>query len=199
MNIIVTGFEPFLDNEINPTLEVLKLLPKNIEGHNIITVRLPVLYDQCFDVLKPYIIKYNPGIIINLGLAAKRNNICLERVAINMSHSTHKDNAGVVKIDETIIKDGENAYFSKLPIRKILYKIGEKGIPVEISNTAGLYVCNNVMYHVLHYINSNNLNIKAGFIHVPFMDSQVQNKLENSLPIDTILEAVLDSIKASIE
>ena len=61
MNIIVTGFEPFLDNEINPTLEVLKLLPKNIEGHNIITVRLPVLYDQCFDVLKPYIIKYNPG------------------------------------------------------------------------------------------------------------------------------------------
>jgi pyroglutamyl-peptidase len=86
LNIIVTGFEPFLDNEINPTLEVLGLLPKSIYGNNIITVKLPVEYDRCFEVLLPYIKKYEPGIIINLGLAPRRKNICLERVAININN-----------------------------------------------------------------------------------------------------------------
>lgn len=198
MNIIVTGFEPFLDNDVNPTLEVLELLPKKILGNDIITVKLPVLYDQCFEVLKTYIDKYEPGIIINLGLAAKRKNICLERVALNISDSIHEDNSGVIKIDETIIENGENAYFSTLPLRKIYDSINNKGIPVEISNTAGLYICNNLMYHVLHYINNNDLDTKAGFIHVPFMDEQVESKLNNSLPLVIILQGIIDSIKATL-
>ena len=198
MNIIVTGFEPFLDNDINPTLEVLELLPISIKGNPIITVKLPVEYDQCFDVLKPYIDKYKPGIIINLGLAPRRKNICLERVALNISNSNFGDNLGVIKIDESIIENGKNAYFSKLPLRKIYNIMNKKGIPVEISNTAGLYICNNIMYHVLHYIDINNLDIKAGFIHVPFMDTQVSDELENSLPLVTILEGVIDAIKGTL-
>jgi len=199
LNIIVTGFEPFLDNDVNPTLEVLKLLPKSIKGHNLITIKLPVLYDQCFEVLKPYIDKYKPGVIINLGLAPRRKNICLERVALNISNSTYGDNNGVIKIDEMIMENGENAYFSKLPLRKLFNTINKKGIPVEISNTAGLYICNNLMYHVLHYINFNKLDIKAGFIHVPFMDKQVKSKLDNSLPLNIILEGIIDSIKGTIQ
>ncbi len=198
MNIIVTGFEPFLNNDINPTLEVLELLPKSIKGNDIITVKLPVLYDQCFEVLKPYIEKYKPGIIINLGLAANRKNICLERVALNVSNSNHEDNAGIMRIDETIVINAKNAYFSKLPLRKIYNTLNKKGIPVEISNTAGLYICNNLMYHVLHYININNLDTKAGFIHVPLMEEQVKSKLDNSLPLVTILEGVIDSIKGTL-
>jgi pyroglutamyl-peptidase len=198
LNIIVTGFEPFLDNDINPTLEVLELLPKSIKGNNIITVKLPVVYDQCFTVLKPYIDKYKPGVIINLGLAPRRKNISLERVALNVNSSTHGDNSGVVKIDESIILNGKNAYFSKLPLREIYNVLNKKGISVEISNTAGLYICNNIMYHVLHYIDINNLNTKAGFIHVPFMDKQVKNKLDNSLPLVTMLEGVIDAIKQTL-
>lgn len=198
MNIIVTGFEPFLDNDINPTLEVLELLPKSIKGNSIITVKLPVVYNQCFTVLKPYIDKYKPGVIINLGLAPRRKNISLERVALNINSSTHGDNTGIVKIDESILKKGKNAYFSKLPLREIYNVLNKKGIPVEISNTAGLYICNNIMYHVLHYIDINNLNTKAGFIHVPFMDKQVKNELENSLPLVTMLEGVIDAIKQTI-
>ena len=198
MNIIVTGFVPFLDNELNPTSEVLELLPKSIKGNEIITVLLPVEYDQCFQVLKPYIDKYKPGIIINLGLAPKRKNISLERVALNISNSEYSDNKGIIKIDESIIENGENAYFSKLPLRKILNILVKKGIPVEISNTAGLYICNNLMYHVLHYIESNKLETKAGFVHVPFMDKQVKDKLENSLPLVTILEGIIDVIKGTL-
>ena len=198
MNIIVTGFVPFLDNELNPTSEVLELLPKSIKGNEIITVLLPVEYDQCFQVLKPYIDKYKPGIIINLGLAPKRKNISLERVALNISNSEYSDNKGIIKIDESIIENGENAYFSKLPLRKILNILVKKGIPVEISNTAGLYICNNLMYHVLHYIESIKLETKAGFVHVPFMDKQVKDKLENSLPLVTILEGIIDVIKGTL-
>ncbi len=198
LNIIVTGFEPFLDNSINPTLEVLELLPKSIKGNEIITLKLPVEYDKCFDLLKPYIDKYEPGIILNLGLAPKRKYISLERVAINVNSSNNEDNLGVKKVDDCIIENGENAYFSKLPLRKILNILDRKGIPVEISNTAGLYVCNNIMYNVLHYINTNKLDIKAGFIHVPLMDKQVKNRSQNSLPLVTILESVIDAIKATL-
>ena len=198
MNIIVTGFEPFLGNEINPTLEVLELLPKSIKGNNIVTVKLPVVYDQCFAVLKPYIKKYKPGLILNLGLAPRRKHISLERVALNVSNSIHKDNIGVIKTDESIIEYGKNAYFSKLPLRKIYNILDKKGIPVEISNTAGLYICNNIMYHVLHYIDINKLNTNAGFIHVPFMDKQIKDESINSLPLVTILEGVIDAIKATL-
>lgn len=198
MNIIITGFEPFLDNEINPTLEVLELLPKSIKGNDIITLKLPVLYDDTFKVLKPYIDKYEPGIIINLGLASGRKNICLERVALNVSDSAYGDNSGVIKIDEKIIENGKNAYFSNLPLRKIFNTINKKGIPAEISNTAGLYVCNNLMYHVLHYLEINNLDTKAGFIHVPLMDTQKKSASDHSLPLVTILEGVIDSIKGTL-
>lgn len=198
MNIIVTGFEPFLDNEINPTMEVIGLLPKSILGNDIITVKIPVEYDLCFDVLKPFIDKYNPGIIVNLGLAANRKNICLERIALNISSSKFGDNLGVIKTDEIILQDGLNAYFSTLPLRKTYDILKRKSIPVEISNTAGLYVCNNLMYHVLHYININSLNTKAGFIHVPFMDRQVKDDSVCSLPLVTILEGVIDTIKATL-
>jgi len=183
---------------MNPTLEVLELLPKSIKGHKVVTVKLPVDYNQCFTVLKPYIDKYKPGIILNLGLAPRRKSISLERVALNVSDSIHKDNSGVIKTDESIIHNGKNAYFSKLPLRKIYKVLNKKRIPVEISNTAGLYICNNIMYHVLHYIDINKLDIKAGFIHVPFMDEQVKDKSVNSLPLVTILEGIIDAIKATL-
>lgn len=198
MNIIVTGFEPFLDNKINPTLEVLSLLPKSIYGNEIIKVKLPVVYDECFDVLKPYIDKYEPGIILNLGLAPGRSKISLERVAINQNSSSHGDNSGNIIFDKPIIEDGKNAYFSMLPLRKIEKILNRKDVPVEVSNTAGLYICNNIMYHVLHYIEVNELKTKAGFIHVPFMDNQVSGRGTKSLPLVIILEGIIDAIKATL-
>lgn len=195
MKIIVTGFEPFLDNTENPSSEILELLPKSIYGNEIITIKLPVIYDECFDILKLEIMKHKPDVIINIGLAAGRKAISIERVALNINDSVHPDNLGNIFKDKKIIEKGEAAYFSKLPIRKIYEKLKEKNIPVEISNTAGLFICNNLMYHVLNYIDKNNLDIIAGFIHVPLMTEQVENLSVNSLPLVIILEGIIDVIK----
>lgn len=196
MKIIVTGFGRFLDNEHNPTKEVLKVLPKTINGSDIYPIELPVIFDECFDYLRPYIEDIKPDVIIELGLASGRTAINLERVALNVKDTSGPDNIGYKPKDEVIKEDGKNAYFTTLPIREIEEKLKEKQVPVKISNTAGLYVCNNIMYHVAYYVDQNNLNVKSGFIHVPKSNEmKPKNKKVFSLPQSTINEAVIDIIK----
>jgi len=199
LKIIITGFGSFLDNDENPTREILRLLPASIYGNEIMKIELPVVFDKSFEELLPIIKAEDPDVIINLGLAGGRKSICLERVAINVSDTMFKDNLGNSPRDKKIKTNGENAYFSTLPIRGILDRIKAKKTPVIISNSAGTYVCNNLMYHVLHYIKENKLSIKAGFIHVPYMSEQVSSKDDFSLELNTILEAIIDAIKACIE
>ena len=198
MNILITGFEAFLKNEKNPTEEIIKLLPSSIYGNQITKIILPVVYDECFDKLLPIIQEIKPDVIINLGLAGGRKAISLERIAININDSLHQDNKGNIILDCTIDNLGDKAYFSTLPIKQIMENIQAKNIPVEISNSAGTYVCNNLMYHVLRYISYHKLSIKAGFIHVPFMSEQVNKSEGTSLPLDVILEGVIDSIKTCL-
>jgi len=195
MKIMVTGFGRFLDNENNPTKEVLKLLPKSIQGNSIECVELPVIFDECFDYLRPIIDEQKPNVIIMLGLAGGRTAINPERVALNINDAAQPDNIGYKPLDEIIIPNGKNAYFSTLPLREIEEKLTKKSIPVKISNSAGLYVCNNIMYHVLHYIDQHDLNAKAGFIHIPYMDEDKPNEEVFSLPLTTLVEAVIDIIK----
>lgn len=195
MKIMVTGFGRFLKNENNPTKEVLKLLPKSIYGNPILSVELPVIFNECFDYLKPYIDDFKPDAIIMLGLAGGRNAITPERIAINMNDSSLPDNIGYKPVDQEIIPGGPIAYYSTLKLRMIEAKLQGKSIPVSISNSAGLYVCNNIMYQVLNYIDHNDLKIQAGFVHVPYMDEDKPNETVFSLPLDVILEAVIDIIK----
>ncbi len=198
MKILVTGFGSFLNNSENSSIEILKLLPKRIYGHEIITVELPVVYDECFEVLRPFIEKHHPDIILNLGLATGRKAISLERVAINLNDSLSEDNNGNIFIDRPIIKTSNNAYFSTLPLKKIAKRMTSKNVPVEISLTAGSYVCNNLMYHVLHYLDENNLMTKAGFVHLPDMRETTPVENKNALKLDIMLEGVIDVIKASM-
>lgn len=196
MNIVVTGFEAFHTNGENPTEEVVKLLPRSIRGHKLYPLLLPVLYKESFDKFIELIKDIDVDVIIHLGLAGGREGITPERIAVNLNDASIKDNNGVILRDKKIIEDGENAYFSTLPIKQIVSKLKEKHIDAYISNSAGLYVCNDLMYRTLHYINKNNLNIKAGFIHVPFMDEQ-DSKGKYSMPLPSILEGVIDAIKLS--
>jgi len=195
MKVIVTGFGRFLENEFNPTKEVLKALPKTIGDTEIYPIELPVIFDECFEILKPFIDSIKPDVIIELGLAGGRTAITPERVALNVKDARSPDNIGYQPKDEVIIVNGKNAYFSTLPLRDIVQSLKEKNIPVSISNSAGLYVCNNIMYYVSHYIDQNQFNIKSGFIHVPYSDEFKPNKEVFSLPQLTINEAVIDIIK----
>lgn len=199
MKILVTGFGAFSTNDINPTEEILALLPQSIRGNEIVTVVLPVIFDECFEVLKPLIDKEKPGIIINLGLAAGRTAITPERVAINVKDSRVADNNGNTPFDETIVIDGDFALQSTLPLRRIESILKRKHLPVSISNSAGLYVCNNIMYHTLNYIKENNLEVQAGFIHIPLMSEQVKpDETRFNMPLYDILEGIIDSIKTML-
>lgn len=195
MKILVTGFGKFLDNETNPTREVINHLPNKIGNKEIYTVELPVVFDECFDYLKTYICEIKPDVIMMLGLAGGRFAITPERVAINMKDASGPDNNGYQPKDELIILKGNDAYFSSLPLRKIETILKKEHIPVSISNSAGLYVCNNIMYHVLNYINNHNLDCKAGFIHVPYMDSDKPKEEAFSLPYDDIYKAITKIIE----
>lgn len=195
MKIMVTGFEPFLDNELNPTKDIIELLPPSIHGNEVVKILLPVVFDKSFEILKGYIDTVKPDILINLGLAAGRTAVTPERIAINMDHSLSPDNEGNKPSHNKINEMGKNAYFTSFDLDKIITRLQSKGIPVSISNSAGTYVCNNLMYHALEYIDQNQLEVIYGFVHVPLMDKQNSDREKFSLPLDTLLEAVIDIIK----
>ncbi|MCF6410159.1 pyroglutamyl-peptidase I [Pseudalkalibacillus salsuginis] len=189
--LLLTGFEPFLDHGVNPTELIVKALDgKMIGDYQVIGRVLPVEFGRSADVLLGFIQKLGPDAIISLGLAAGRDKITPERVAINVNDGV-ADNKGRVPVDEPIVKDGPDAYFSTLPIRQMVNALLENGIPAMISNSAGTYLCNNVMYSVRHYIEVSGKSIPAGFIHVPAsFELSVKNYELSGWPLETIRYAV---------
>lgn len=176
MKILVTGFEPFGGEAINPSLEVLKRLPKKIKDFEVITQQLPVVFKKSLEVLYATIEREKPDVVLCVGQAGGRKEITVERVGINVDDARIPDNEGNQPIDEKIFEDGENAYFAKLPIKAMVEAMKNKGIPAMVSNSAGTYVCNHLMYGLLYYIHKNNLNLQGGFVHIPFITEQVKDK-----------------------
>lgn len=165
--LLVTGFEPFLDFPINPTEEVVNALNgKTIAGYEVIGKILPVDFQESAKQCLMHLDEYQPDVVISLGLAGGRNKMTPERIAINCRDGA-VDNRGVKLQDSPIEEDGPAGYFSTLPIREFVNAAIEKSFPAAISNTAGTYLCNNVMYSVLHKINEESLPTLAGFIHIP--------------------------------
>ena len=199
MKILITGFEPFNKEKINPSWEAVNSLPDSIDGNEIIKLNLPTVFKKSSEILLKNISSINPNIVICVGQAGGRYEISLERVAINIDDARIKDNEGNQPIDEVIFNDGENAYFSTLPIKKIKDELNKIPIPAAISNTAGTFVCNHIMYSLLYYVNKNNLNIKGGFIHVPYIVEQILDKPNTGyMPKEMIVNALEIIIKTTV-
>lgn len=165
--LLLTGFEPFLGNPINPTEMIVKELHHKIIGeYQIESVLLPVDFDKGPEILISSINETNPNAVISLGLAAGRSKITPERIAVNCRDG-EPDNNGKSLVDSPIYENGADGYFSTLPIRSMVQNLNDKGYPAEISNSAGTYLCNNVMYVILHELKKKNIQIPAGFIHIP--------------------------------
>ncbi|MFW5838564.1 MAG: pyroglutamyl-peptidase I [Bacillota bacterium] len=201
--VIITAFEPFNKDDENPTEHVIAELPDFLYDTRIIKVTLPVIYQAAFDQLLPYIEEYNPALILMLGLAAGRSHISIERVAINVNHSKTPDNLGNIKHHEVIDENGPDGLFTTLPLSDIMKRMHKHKLPVTISNSAGTYVCNNLMYNVLYYIKKLNLDTKAGFIHVPYLPHQAYNKsnmpmMERRYMVETVT-AIIDVLLNPIE
>lgn len=200
MKILITAFDPFGGECINPALEGVMSLPDNILGNEIIKKEIPTVFNKSLKVIEESIEENNPDIIICIGQAMGRSSITPERVAINVNDALILDNEKNQPIDERIFEDGDNAYFSNLPIKAITKALQEAGIPSTISNSAGTFVCNHVMYGVLYLINKKYKDKKGGFIHIPALPSQVVNKPNYpSMSLEHIVEGLKLAIKVCIE
>lgn len=170
--ILVTGFEPFGGETINPSWEVVKQLEGMIiDDCRVVTRQLPCVFGESLTVLNAAIDELNPAVVIAVGQAGGRVDITVERVGINVDDARIPDNRGQQPIDVAIVPDGPAAWFSSLPIKAMVAAMREKGIPASVSQTAGTFVCNHVMYGLLHKIGEN-AEMKGGFIHIPYLPEQ---------------------------
>ncbi|QAT40931.1 pyroglutamyl-peptidase I [Clostridium sp. JN-9] len=198
MKILVTGFDPFGGDKVNPAFEAVKLLPGTIAGAEVIKIEIPTVYGKSGEAVEEGIKKYRPDVVLCIGQAGGRSTITVERVAINLAEARIEDNEGNQPIDKPLEKDGENAYFATIPVKAMVNNIRKHGIPANISYTAGTFVCNSVMYDLLYMINKKYPEIKGGFIHVPFAPEQVVDRPDGtaSLPVEITAKALEYAIEA---
>ena len=176
MKILLTGFDPFDREKVNPAFEAVKLLPDTIAGAQIVKLEVPTQFVRAGEVLEAAMAEHKPDVVICVGQAGGRAAITPEKVAINLMDGRIPDNAGYQPVDVPIRADGPAAYFATLPVKAMVQRMRDAGIPAAVSYTAGTYVCNYLLYTLLYLIDKKYPNVRGGFIHVPYAMEQVINK-----------------------
>lgn len=172
--VLLTGFDPFGGDPINPSwLAARALHRRRIAGHAVVAAQLPTQFGASLARLRALLAEHRPALVICLGLAASRGALSLERVAININDARIADNAGARPIDTPVVADAPVAYFSRLPIKAMHAAIQASGIGVEVSQTAGTFVCNHVFYGLMHTLRSQR-GVRGGFVHVPMLPEQAR-------------------------
>ena len=189
--LLITGFEPFGGEKINPSWEAVKLLPDEIGNFSLTKIEVPVVFGKAADTVIEKAEELNADAVICVGQAGGRIGVTPEMVAVNLRFASIPDNEGNQPKDVPVIEGGENAYFSTLPVRKMTAAVSEAEITSSVSYSAGTYVCNDLIYSVLHRFK--NSGTKACFIHVPFIPEQTKDK--PSMELETIAKALEIAIK----
>jgi len=200
MKILITAFDPFGGESINPALEAVKLMRDEIEGAEIVKLEIPTVFHKSIEKVKDAILSEDPDVVLSVGQAGGRFDVTPERVAINVDDARIPDNEGNQPHDKAIFEDGEPAYFSTLPVKAMVEAIRAEGLPSSLSNTAGTFVCNHIMYGVLYHISKMGKQIHAGFIHVPYTPEQVA-KMQTPAPClsaSDISRALVAAVKAIV-
>lgn len=189
--LLITGFEPFGGETLNPSLEAVLRLPDVIGNYKLEKLTVPVVFGEGAEKIIKEAKRILPDAVLCIGQAGGRDAITPEMVGINLRHGTIPDNKGNQPLDEPIIKGGENAYFTTLPSRKIAERISAAGLPSRVSYSAGAYVCNDVIYSLLAHFSGS--ETKVGFIHVPYCTDQ---KKEPSMPLEDMIKGLTVAIEA---
>ncbi len=197
--VLLTGFDPFGGETINPSWQAAAALDgTQIAGHRITARLLPVEFGASLAALRAAIAKLSPALVLCVGQAGGRAQLSIERVAINVDDARIPDNANCTPIDTPIVPGGPAAYFATLPIKAILADLHAAGIPAEISQTAGTYVCNHVFYGLMHAL-SKDPHIRGGFVHIPYAPEQVAHHPgAPSLPVDTVIAALRIAVRTAL-
>ncbi|EMA6344908.1 pyroglutamyl-peptidase I [Bacillus cytotoxicus] len=199
--VLLTGFDPFGGEKMNPAWEVVKALhEKEGNGYKVISKQIPTVFHKSIEQLESYIDEFNPELIICIGQAGGRADITVERVAINVDDARIPDNEDYQPIDVPIIEGGPVAYWSTLPIKAIVKKLREEGIPASVSQTAGTFVCNHLFYGLMHQLATKNKNTRGGFVHIPFLPEQASLHVNQpSMSISTIIAGIQLLIEVALQ
>jgi pyroglutamyl-peptidase len=189
--LLITGFEPFGGESINPSWEAVRRLPEKMGGYSLTKICIPVIFGQAAEQVLRAAQGLCPDAILCIGQAGGRDAITPEMVAINLRHASIPDNGAYQPKDEPIIAGGETAYFSTMPVRRMAEAICVSGVASRVSYSAGAYVCNDVLYTLLRHFNGT--KTRVGFVHIPYCKEQ--NK-EPSMSIDDIIKGLIVAIES---
>ena len=173
MKALVTGFEPFGGDEVNPSSLAVERLKKRYGSVVVHTATLPCSFARSTDVLQKAIDKAKPDLVLCVGLAGGRSELCLERVAINVQDARIRDNDGKQPIDKPVVKGGPAAHFATLPIKACVAAMRQAGLAAAVSNTAGTFVCNHILYALMDIAGRHPTPLRGGFLHVPYAPGQI--------------------------
>jgi pyroglutamyl-peptidase len=197
--ILVTGFEPFGGERVNPSAMVAQALHgRTIDGVPVRGLVLPCVFGVSIDALRAALTQHRPQLVLALGLASGRAGFSLERIAINVDDARIADNAGAQPIDEPVITNAAPARFTTLPIKSMVAALREAGHPAEVSNSAGTFVCNHVFYGLQHAL-ARRRSVRSGFMHLPLLSEQVRpGAPQPSLPLATMIDGVTLALRTAL-
>ncbi|MFO3832491.1 pyroglutamyl-peptidase I [Citrobacter freundii] len=198
--VLITGFEPFGGESVNPSWEVVSGLDNVIIGGcRVVARQLPCVFGESLAVLNGAIDALSPSLVLAVGQAGGRTDITVERVAINVDDARIADNQGQQPVDVPVVADGPAAWFSTLPIKAMVVAMRNAGIPASVSQTAGSFVCNHVMYGLLHKLRDAPA-VKGGFIHIPYLPQQAaQHPGAPSMAAETVRRALEVAIATALQ
>ncbi|MFS8972932.1 pyroglutamyl-peptidase I [Cupriavidus necator] len=199
--VLLTGFEPFENEPINPSWEAVRALDGERVGDAVIVARqLPCVFGVAIDAIGELVGALQPALVIAVGQAGGRAEMSVERVAINVDDARIADNAGEQPIDAAIVDDGPAAYFSTLPIKAMVRDMRGAGVPASVSQTAGTFVCNHVFYGLMHQLaRQKDADVRGGFIHIPYLPEQAaRHPGQPSLAQETLVKGLRQAVATAL-
>ena len=175
-NLLITGFDPFGGETINPAWEAVKLLPDTIGDYRLTKLEIPTVFGKAAETVLEKAEEVRPQVILCIGQAGGRAAVTPERVAINLRDAKITDNDGNQPVDEPCVPGGPTAYFATVPVKAMVKAMADAGLSAAVSNTAGTFVCNDTLYTLLHRFDGT--SVRCGFIHVPYLPQQGTPNLE---------------------
>lgn len=191
--LLITGFDPFGGETVNPSWEAVRRLPPMIGSYELTKLQIPTVFVSAFQTVLTAAQSLQPDVVLCIGQAGGRNGITPEVIGINLQEARIADNAGNQPVNTPVVAGGPAAYFSTVPVREILTALTQAGYPASLSSTAGMFVCNDVLYRLLHYYHGSKTLV--GFIHVPFLPQQAKTGVP-SMPLADIVNALETAIRA---
>jgi len=198
--ILLTGFEPFGGDALNPSQEIVRALDgETVGAHRIVGAVLPVAFATAPALLDALVERHRPAIVLALGLAGGRGELSFERIAVNLIDARIADNEGAQPIDEAVVASAPPAYFSTLPLKAIVADLRARGIPAGLSLSAGTFVCNQVFFALAHQLTTHHPQVRGGFLHVPWLPEQAaRHPGQPSMALATMVEGVHAALECAL-